>query len=417
MSLLINQKRPLHLFDGYGVELEYMIVNRESLDIMPISDRVLIKNTGEVVNELTLDGVAWSNELALHVIEIKTAGPAKDLSAIDLEFQKHVEKIDALLEPFGARLMPGAAHPWMDPYNGVELWPHEYNPIYEAYNRIFNCSGHGWSNVQSTHLNLPFYGEEEFEKLHAALRLVLPLIPAMAASSPIADSERKPFLDFRMEMYRTNSIKIPSITGLIVPEAIFNREAYQKEVLDKMYREIAPYDPDSILQEEWLNSRGLMPRWDRNSIEMRVMDVQECPKMDLAILEWIVSVTKRLISEDLYSLELQKNWHEDELYPILLSTIQHGEQALITDRKYLEIFGLSASSVPAGELCKHIFKEFASSSDYSSETSENLNLIFDEGPLARRILKSLPQSFRKDDLINTYNQLCDCLKYGKPFIP
>lgn len=156
MSLLISKKRPLHLFEGFGVELEYMIVNRDSLDIMPISDRVLVNNSAEVVNELVLDGVAWSNELALHVIEIKTAGPATNLSSVDLEFQKHVEKIDTLLEPFGARLMPGAAHPWMDPYNGVELWPHEYNPIYEAYNRIFNCSGHGWSNVQSTHLNLPF---------------------------------------------------------------------------------------------------------------------------------------------------------------------------------------------------------------------------------------------------------------------
>ncbi|MDZ7755679.1 hypothetical protein [Rhodohalobacter sp.] len=79
MSLLISKKRPLHLFEGFGVELEYMIVNRDSLDIMPISDRVLVNNSAEVVNELVLDGVAWSNELALHVIEIKTAGPATKL--------------------------------------------------------------------------------------------------------------------------------------------------------------------------------------------------------------------------------------------------------------------------------------------------------------------------------------------------
>jgi len=313
--------------------------------------------------------------------------------------------------------MPGAAHPWMDPYNNFELWPHEYNPIYEAYNRIFNCSGHGWSNVQSTHLNLPFYGDGEFEKLHAALRLVLPLIPAMAASSPVADSELKSFLDFRMEMYRTNSIKIPSITGLIVPEAIFSREKYQSEVLNKMYADIAPHDPDTILQEEWLNSRGLMPRWDRNSIEVRVMDVQECPKMDLAILEWVVEITKRFISEDLYSLELQKSWHENELYPILLSTIQHGEKAVITNHKYLEIFGLSSQSVTAGELCKHIFQELNSADSFSADTKEILNLIFEEGPLARRILNSLPQTFQKEDLMNTYYQLCDCLKYGKPFLP
>ena len=417
MSLFINQQRPLHLFEGFGVELEYMIVNRESLDIMPISDRILKNESDEVVNELEWDGVAWSNELALHVIEIKTAGPAKNLSNVGAELQKHAEKIDTLLEPFGARLMPGAAHPWMDPFSSVELWPHEYNPIYEAYNRIFNCSGHGWSNVQSTHLNLPFCGDEEFEKLHAALRLVLPLIPAMAASSPIADTELKPFLDFRMEMYRTNSIKIPSITGLIVPEAIFSREQYQNEVLDKMYSDISSYDPDKILQDEWLNSRGLMPRWDRNSIEVRVMDVQECPKMDLAILEWVVAVARLFISEDFYSLELQKSWHENDLYPILLSTIQDGEKAAITDKRYLEIFGLSSPSVTAGELCKHIFQELNSADSFSADTTEILNLIFDEGPLARRNLNSLPHSFRKQDLVSTYHQLCDCLKYGKPFLP
>src|SRR6056297_1112446 len=417
MSLLINKQRPLHLFEGYGVELEYMIVNRDSFAIMPISDRILKNESDEVVNELKWDGVAWSNELALHVIEIKTAGPAKDLSEVGAELQNHTEKITKRLEPFGARLLPGAAHPWMDPYSNFELWPHEYNPIYEAYNRIFNCSGHGWSNVQSTHLNLPFYGDEEFSKLHAALRLVLPLIPAMAASSPVADSELKSFLDFRMEMYRTNSIKIPSITGLIVPEAIFSREKYQSEVLNKMYADIAPHDPDTILQEEWLNSRGLMPRWDRNSIEVRVMDVQECPKMDLAILEWVIEITKRFISEDLYSLELQKSWHENELYPILLSTIQHGEKAVITNHKYLEIFGLSSQSVTAGELCKHIFQELNSADSFSADTTEILNLIFEEGPLARRILNSLPQTFQKEDLMNTYYQLCDCLKYGKPFLP
>jgi len=31
----------LHLFDGYGVELEYMIVDRASLEVRPITDRVL----------------------------------------------------------------------------------------------------------------------------------------------------------------------------------------------------------------------------------------------------------------------------------------------------------------------------------------------------------------------------------------
>jgi glutamate---cysteine ligase / carboxylate-amine ligase len=238
MSLAIEHKRPLHLFEGFGIELEYMIVDSDTLNVLAISDKLLQKAAGRVVNEISRGGIAWSNELVLHVIELKTDGAARTLAGTGREFQKEIASAWSMLQEFDAMLMPGAIHPWMDPYSGVKLWPHEYNPIYESYNRIFDCKGHGWANLQSTHLNLPFYGDREFEKLHAALRVILPLIPAMAASSPIADSKRQPYLDFRMEAYRNNSMKIPSITGLIVPEAIFSQEEYSKDVLQAMYRDI-----------------------------------------------------------------------------------------------------------------------------------------------------------------------------------
>ena len=31
----------LRLFEGYGVELEYMIVDQQSLSVLPVADRVL----------------------------------------------------------------------------------------------------------------------------------------------------------------------------------------------------------------------------------------------------------------------------------------------------------------------------------------------------------------------------------------
>ena len=85
--------------------------------------------------------------------------------------------------------MPTAAHPFMDPMKETKIWPHENNEVYAIYNKIFDCRGHGWSNLQSTHLNLPFYDDEEFAKLHAAVRLVLPILPALCASSPILDGK------------------------------------------------------------------------------------------------------------------------------------------------------------------------------------------------------------------------------------
>lgn len=411
----IQNKRPLHLFEGYGIEMEYIIVDNAHLNILPISDKLLEKSSGKIVSEYSRGNMAWSNELVLHLIEIKTDGPAQNLDGAARAFQSEITEIEKILTEFDARLMPGAIHPWMDPFK-VKLWPHEFNPIYEAYNRIFDCRGHGWANLQSTHLNLPFHGDEEFERLHAAVRLILPLIPALAASSPVADGEIKPFLDFRMEKYRTNSIKIPSITGKIVPEAVFTHEEYQAQIFDRMYQDISPFDPDGILQDEWLNSRGAMSRWDRETIEIRVIDIQENPAADIAILEWIINLTKALADEKWASLDDQKKWPHDSLFNILMATAKDGEQAIISNQKFLSLFGLKEKNMTAGELNGHIFDSLKSDYSFSEESSNHLDLISTNGPLARRILNALPNGFYHKDLFEVYKSLCDCLRNGTPFL-
>src|SRR5665811_1134453 len=93
------------------------------------------------------------------------------------------------LETMGAQLMPGAMHPWMDPHSETRLWLGDNAVIYGAYDRIFDCKSHGWANLQSMHVNLPFADDNEFARLHAASRLVLPILPALAASSPIAEDK------------------------------------------------------------------------------------------------------------------------------------------------------------------------------------------------------------------------------------
>ena len=120
----------LHLFEGFGVELEYMIVDRETLAVRPIADRLLaaVSASGEPDAEVELGPISWSNELAPHVIELKTTAPAPSLAGLAERFQEHVRRIDALLGPLGARLMPTAMHPLMDPDRETVLWPHGSRP-------------------------------------------------------------------------------------------------------------------------------------------------------------------------------------------------------------------------------------------------------------------------------------------------
>ena len=106
-------------------------------------------------------------------------GEAVDLGeTVEESWNPLIRTLATLPQPVIARLLPTAMHPWMDPDRDLRLWPHEASAVYEAFNRIFSCRGHGWANLQSAHINLPFANDEEFGRLHAAIRAVLPIIPA-----------------------------------------------------------------------------------------------------------------------------------------------------------------------------------------------------------------------------------------------
>src|SRR5688500_16439701 len=207
----MTQPPRIHLFQGYGIELEYMLVDRDTLKIKPITDELLKHELGHYASDFENGIVTWSNELVLHVVELKSTKPEHDLRALVNKFAENVNRINSILSNWNAMLMPTAAHPFMDPLVETKIWPHENNEVYNIYNKIFDCRGHGWSNLQSTHLNLPFYDDEEFAKLHAAIRVVLPILPALCASSPILDGKLTGLLDTRLTYYKNNQAKIPSI--------------------------------------------------------------------------------------------------------------------------------------------------------------------------------------------------------------
>ena len=402
----------LGLFEGFGVELEYMIVQKDSLKVFPVADKVLKAFAGTYIDEVENGSISWSNELALHVIELKTNGPAPSLNSLSQQFSENIKQINALLKPLGGILMPTAMHPFMDPFSEMHLWPHERNEIYEKYNAIFDCRGHGWANLQSVHINLPFSGDEEFAWLHAAIRLILPILPALAASSPVKDSSITGLKDTRLDVYQSNQKKIPSIAGKVIPEPVYTQKDYVEKILQRNYRDIAPYDPEGILQDEWLNSRGAIARFQRNAIEIRVLDIQECPAADLAILKLIVSVIRNLVEEKWGSLESQKNWGVDSLYDIFKLCVHKAEDAVIDNPQYLHALGYKGDGVKASELWQYLAEQ---SDVLEKEERDIIKMIGIEGTLASRILSSLGENPSHDKLLKVYQQLVECLEENKVF--
>ncbi|NQV49594.1 MAG: glutamate--cysteine ligase [Candidatus Marinimicrobia bacterium] len=413
----MKPKWPYSLFSRFGVELEYMIVDQQSLNILPVCDRILEQLAGEITEEIDLGDFSWCNELALHVIELKASEPTKTLQGWDTKAHQQIQQLQKTLDSLGARLMPTAAHPWMNPLQETRLWPHTYNPIYESYNRIFSCQGHGWSNLQSTHLNLPFLNPQEFGRLHAAIRLLMPIMPALTASSPILEGAACPALDQRLEVYRFNAKRIPSITGRVIPEPVFSPQEYEQELLQKLYRDIAPYDSEKILQQEWLNSRGAIARFDRGAIEIRILDIQETPHVDVAILALIIGVLEKLVHEDYLTYEAQQLWSVDALANIFEDVIIKVDQASILDSQYLQIFGFPGKVATARELWEFLAQQLDWESLEKRQWKKSLDTIFSQGCLSRRILKAVGGDWRHEHLHEVYGNLCECLIKGEIFIP
>jgi carboxylate-amine ligase len=313
--------------------------------------------------------------------------------------------------------MPTAAHPFMNPLTETKLWPHDSNEVYELYNTIFNTQGHGWSNLQSTHLNLPFYDDEEFTKLHAAIRLILPILPALCASSPMLDGQLSGKLDTRLTYYKTNQSKIPSITGKVIPEAIFSKRNYLNQVYEKIKTDLTPYDTNNILNPIWVNSRGAIPRFDRGSIEIRIMDVQECPSADIAIITLVIETLKAIVNEKFIPLEEQMKYKTETLVQIYEQTIITGQQTLIESTEYLHAFGINSPCI-VHEFWQKIIARIISSGNTALEKwKPELSIIIDEGSLSERIIRSMNGDLSQTSIKKTFKQLSGCLAQNKMFIP
>lgn len=403
----------LPAFCAFGIELEYMIVDRTTLAIRPIADRLLRDGAGAVVDALPRGQLAWSNELTLHVIELKNALPDPALPPLAAAFQAEVVEINRRLEPLGARLMPGGMHPWMNPATETRLWPHRHAEIYQAYERIFGCRRHGFANLQSMHLNLPFADDEEFARLHAAVRLVLPILPALAASSPILEGRPGACLDNRMAAYREHQARLRASIAAVIPDTMSSRRQYEAEVLGPMYAELAPLDPAGLLRHEWLNARAASARFERMALEIRVMDAQECPQADLALGALAAAVIRGLYEARWARLAEQQAMDTARLGAILAACISAADQAMIDDADYLRLLDYPGLRCRAGALWGHLID-----SCYRvipRPWREALNIYREEGPLARRLLRATGAHPHHDRLAAVYGELCDCLAEGRLF--
>jgi carboxylate-amine ligase len=162
------------------------------------------------------------------------------------------------------------------------------------------------------------------------------------------------------------------------------------------------------------NHRAAVPSFDRGVIAITVADMQECVSSDAAVAEMTVAVVNAMKAGRWVSNYLQRAWHETDLRAILLDIARLGGDAVITHRDYLLMFGMMRESATAGELWRHLYQQLRG--ELSEASRVRIAHILDHGCLARRILRRTGERPSRDRMIDTYRELCDCLKEDRPFI-
>jgi glutathione synthase/RimK-type ligase-like ATP-grasp enzyme/gamma-glutamyl:cysteine ligase YbdK (ATP-grasp superfamily) len=284
------------LFEVAGLELEYPTVD-EDLDVIALVEPAFRAIAGRGTSDIELDRVGFSNEIADHVFEVKTLEPVRSLRAAEEAIVSGIQRFSEVLrQEWGARLLPTAMHPWFDPLD-ARLWTRSGLRIYTTYAQIFDIRTHGWMNVHATHLNLPFGSERETMAMHTAAAMLIPYLPAVAASSPVHDGRLQPFNDGRLAWILQHQARIPETCGRIVPDYVDSFAGYRREILQPMYAALDRFPHSEPIRHEFLNSRGAVLRFARRALELRVLDTQECVRMDVAICSFARAALRRLTAE------------------------------------------------------------------------------------------------------------------------
>ncbi|MEM2917867.1 MAG: glutamate-cysteine ligase family protein [Candidatus Bathyarchaeia archaeon] len=387
-----------------GPEHEFSLVD-ENLRPLPIVDKVIRDVHGRVVNFVEFGKFTFGKELQLHVMEVKPNKPFKSPRNFEETMHEAVLELSDLLERrYGAGLLGTGMHPTLR-LEETAVWPHRHKQIYEAFSRIFNLKQHGWLNIQSFQLNIPYACEAKAILMHNLLANVCAYLPAVSASSPIYEGRLGDYVDNRLYFYMENQKEIPSVTGNVVPEYVQSFRHYRREVIGRYSADLAKVGAHScILNKEWVNSRGVIFRFERKALEIRVMDEQECIKSDVALSCFVRALLRGLMKAD---------------EPFLLPT-----EVLAEDFKSVIKRGLEARVFhPNGPTAKHVCRHFLKVAweNATSEEREYLHLIekrIEHGNLSDVIREKVKVRAQKADLneaiIDVYSKLLNSLEANEP---
>lgn len=376
------------LFSTVMVSPTLAVVRAASLKASDADAELLAGLNGSAVSG-TPKAISWSSGPAGHLIVLSTAQPIDDTAQAHAAMYAEVVRASTTLAERDLLLLPAGAHPFLA---GSITAPATFPGADHA----------GWRNNQCLVVKLPFT-DDDLAKVLAAVRVLLPILPALSAASPIIEGRIGPSLDMRLVLQSQRFSAWSALAGPIIPEAVFTRDEYYRTVFTPIVKALADIGMHNTADIMAMDSRSATANFDPDHIELKILDGQESIGANMALAELVVAVLRKLCNGRWTSTYVQRAWDAADLTEILQNVLRNGAQAVIDDQQYLRTFGCDAESMSAARLWEHIIAQVGK--QLPARSRDHAMFILREGNLAHRILRATGSEPDERKLVSVYERL------------
>ncbi|MBM3176726.1 MAG: hypothetical protein FJZ78_01850 [Bacteroidetes bacterium] len=394
------------LAESFGLAVEYFVVDVDNLKLAKVPAEVY---------SLSFQGPYQLFRSPQPGIIRLTANTARqNINYLDYGLAETVVAINTKLAAHKMCLMPGSMHPLSKSSELAGFMP--ANPSEEAMAKLFTPSGHGWLNRAGCDVRLSFLDDDEFSRLHAAARIILPIVPALTASSPVFEGMRTGLRSNSWKNFIDRYSKFPDLQAGEIPEPVFSEKKYEETILDPIRKMVASKGLGEVLSAEVINARAVTADFKSKEIVIQSTESQECPAAQMAVSRLIMEAIRAMANEQWVTHEQQMRAVTSNLAGLIIESAEGGMGAEVFSSEYLSFFGMDDTKT-IREVWRHIFETLSLNPEKPlARYEQELSVILQQGSLSDRVLTVLGENPQQDQVLSVYKNLCDCLNQNRLFI-
>ena len=375
------------------IELDYIIAEKDTMKAVPLAAELLEKASGvkqcKIFKPSDEDRkISWALTEYNYIVRFSADICRVNISEAEKLLHSQILEANRILEEYNAVLFSSAVYPvpCSDNFSANDsenknVLPAEIDMNYH-YMKFF----------------LPFKNEDQFFRLHTAVRLILPILPALTSASPVIDSKGELILDSGLEILKHKLDRKEWACRSIIPEPLKNRKEYEGSVTECL-KCCKDNKGNSRIDE----CRAVTANFDEGTLSVRIFDMQESPHVNFAVVRFVTYVLEMLVNSP-NGAEKQASISNENLSEIFDSITMEGLKGIAYNGEYLRLLGIEGQEkMSAWGIWMLLAKQVKEFAGLKIPPVEN---ILKTGSLSERITRiSRNRSVRETCL-----ELADCLE-------